>query len=142
MVAGKNGLPKKDKLALLFNATGINILNSQQLKSMIKKRKYLPKVVIIAGPCAKVSDSVEEAWALGSKQMKCEDFIKAVENQRCFEECFPLSTKSATSPTGNEVEQAHAILKTLGFRVPCGDMKTNISFEGNVGAESRCKFLH
>ena len=60
MVAGKNGLPKKDKLALLFNTTGINIINSQQLKSMIKKRKYLPKVVIIVGPRAKVSDSVEE----------------------------------------------------------------------------------
>ena len=104
MVAGKSGLPKKDKLALLFNATGINIINSQQLKSMIKMRKYLPKVVIIVGPCAKVRDSVEEAWALGAKQMKCEDFIKAVENQWCFEECFPLSTKSATSPTGNEVE--------------------------------------
>ena len=109
---------------------------------MIKKRKSLTIVVITIGPSAKLSDGVEAAWALGAKQMKCEDFIKAVENQWCFEECFPLSTKSATSPTGNEVEQAHAKLKTLGFHVPCGDMKTNISFEGNVGAGSRCKFLH
>ena len=80
-VAGKDGNPKKESLLPLLKATGARQIDAKGLAALTKKDNGLTKVIVITGDSMKVSNSLEEARKRNVREMKCSEFLGAVQNQ-------------------------------------------------------------